>query len=157
MKLITIYSSMDSIEAVLKKGFLEAAGIEAFIKNNAFSGTDPLGMLTFSEVELQVDEADADRALEILGIYEEAEGQPVLESEEPPAPTLNSVLHCPSCGTQNSFLAERGNKFLSFLFNIFRLPDDSETTVHVCRTCGFEWPYKPSEDSQDPDADKDNA
>ena len=65
-KIITIYSFEHLSEAVVVRGRLESEGIPCMIQNELISQIAPFYSDTFGGVKLQVNERDAEQAIEIL-------------------------------------------------------------------------------------------
>lgn len=65
-ELITIKSFLTSFEAHLMKGQLQSAGIHCFLKNESIVNTHAIFSDNTGQIELQVNEEQAKRALEII-------------------------------------------------------------------------------------------
>lgn len=68
MKLVTIKTFTDTPEANIIKGHLESEGIKCFLKNENIVNADLALSTAVGGVELQVEEGDRERALEICGM-----------------------------------------------------------------------------------------
>jgi hypothetical protein len=92
-KLVFVAAFVMPVEAQLARGLLQAEGIRAFLTGelttNAFSGVQGLG----GRIELQVPEADAERAAEILAPHFD---QPANDGDA--APEDDGLWLCPLCG-----------------------------------------------------------
>jgi len=108
-KLVFVAAFNMPVEAELARGMLEAEGIKALLTGggsvNVFSGVQGLG----GQIQLRVDEADADRAAEILAPHFEHHPDDGAESGDDAALWLcplcgdavrDDLEFCPSCETQ---------------------------------------------------------
>jgi hypothetical protein len=68
-KLVTIWSTMDKMEAEVMKSKLEASNIKCFL-DEGLSGYNPLLTNSTGWIKINVDEKDAKSAKEILEIKE---------------------------------------------------------------------------------------
>ena len=92
-KLVFVAAFVMPVEAQLARGLLQAEGIRAFLTGeqttNAFSGVQGLG----GRIELQVPEADAERAAEILAPHFDHHA-----ADGDAAPEDDGLWLCPLCG-----------------------------------------------------------
>ncbi len=65
-KLVTIKSFLTSIEAHLMKGQLQSEGIPCFLKNEGVVNTHAVFSDNAGQIELQVNEEQAEQALRII-------------------------------------------------------------------------------------------
>jgi len=101
---VTIARYLNMAEADLARGHLEAEGIEAFVAGDYAAST--IGVLGTGGIGLQVREEDVARALEILGIEAEEEGEvpedavvcPNCQSLDVRMPILGNEWRCNECG-----------------------------------------------------------
>lgn len=134
MGLITIRTFDNSFEAHLLKCKLENEGIPCYIFDENTVSINPLYNITVGGIKLKINQADADKALEIINDVEEAK----LTDDN------NEVIKCPNCGSEEyytGFKSMKGIKgflsiIVSFLLVVFPI---YYKTLNKCKSCGHEF------------------
>ena len=124
MELATIRHFYDVIDARIAAGRLEAAGIPAHLQYVNHLSVDWLVGAALGGVPLQVPEALANEAMDILA--EDA----ALQADED---------LCPSCGSSNTFSRLLRWRITMILFHTFFLPLPWGKARRKCRQCGHVW------------------
>ena len=133
LKLTTVASFTDIIDAQLLKARLESSGIECFIADEYTVAINWLYSNFIGGVKVQVSEEDLERAKEII------DEKPVI-SETPESQTKNASTDvCPKCGSSSVYYEKYARKkaFIAFLF--LGLPVPFLKRKWKCYTCGHEW------------------
>ncbi len=135
-ELVTIATFSTAVEADLARARLESEGIECFLADEHTVTVNWLYSQAVGGVKLQVREADAQRAVEILKgtstLAEDAEGR---ETEE----TEGAKPRCPRCDSPDVHYERFSRRlaFLSWLVLSFPLPFLKRKWK--CENCGYEW------------------
>ena len=140
-RLETVASFTDPLQAHIARGRLEAEGVSAYVihENHVWAAwflSNALG-----GVKLQVVEADARRAREILAADREGEYAETLDLPEdevaPPA--------CPHCGAADSFARFSWQTLLLVIFSlgIVGVIFPPRRDLRQCRVCGTRWRPEP--------------
>ena len=140
-RLETVASFTDPLQAHIARGRLEAEGVPAYVihENHVWAAwflSNALG-----GVKLQVVEADARRAREILAADREGEYAGILElpgdEATPPA--------CPHCGAADSFARFSWQTLLLVIFSlgIVGVIFPPRRDLRQCRVCGRRWRPEP--------------
>ncbi|HMR20454.1 MAG TPA: DUF2007 domain-containing protein [Sphingobacterium sp.] len=140
MKLITVKTFDNAIDAHLLKTKLESEGIPVYIFDENINTLNPLYNMATGGIKLKISEADVDQAVEIIQDIENAK---YLNDDE-------EAILCPSCGSDdldNNFRSMKGPKgflsaIVSFLFMTFPV---YFKVVYKCKSCGHE--FRPEKDS----------
>ncbi|GAA0194794.1 hypothetical protein GCM10009122_58580 [Fulvivirga kasyanovii] len=134
MRLITLKTFDNSIEANLLRSKLESEGVLCFLFDENMVSLNPLYNLTLGGIKLKIREADAQKALQII---EEVETTPFTDEQD-------RQVRCPVCqSTQlySDFKSMKGLKgvftaIVSFLLFVFPFYYKS---VYKCRQCNAEF------------------
>ncbi len=126
MKSVRLMTCDSEIQANLIKGRLENEGIRSFLTNENFSTLMPnFNRIMGSGVQVMIDEADVERATEILELNKITE------------------LICPDCGSNNikTVLGRSAfTKILVVILSIFSTtPINNIRVTHQCRDCKREF------------------
>lgn len=134
MKLVTIRTFDNSIEANLVKAKLESQNIMCFLFDENIVVLNPLYNITVGGIKLKINELDIDKATAII---EETEKSFLTNDQD-------EVLKCPNCQSEelySGFKSMKGTKGIlsaitSFLFMVFPI---YYNTVYKCKNCGNEF------------------
>ena len=134
MSLITLKTFDNSFEAHLLKSQLENEGIQCFIFDENMVSLNPLFNVTVGGIKLKINDADFDKASEILKLSSEAR----LTDEN------NEIVKCPECGSEDIYIGFKSMKgvkgflsiVVSFIFSIFPI---YYKTLNKCKSCGHEF------------------
>jgi ribosomal protein L37E len=135
MKLLTIKTFTNSVDAHILKTILETEGIESFVFDENMSSMYPMTMNNmFGGVKLQIAETDLDLALEIIKDYDAAK---LTDSN-------GDEIMCRRCGSTDIIYDYRSYKgFFAKLRVLVSLalfiPASSSKTVGKCKKCGAEF------------------
>jgi hypothetical protein len=131
-KLVTLRQYRDLSEAIVARGMLESAGINVFLQDENLVRLDWQVSNFIGGIRLQVDEADAAAALELLA-------QPVPESIPFAGWGEFEQPRCPQCGSVEITFegAERGAALTGLWVMGLPLPTGRETWL--CASCGARW------------------
>ena len=134
MKLITLKTFDNSIEAHLLKVKLESEGIRCFIFDQNIVSMNPLFNITVGGIKLNISDADQDKALSVLQELDDS----VYTNEE------GEIIKCPNCNSEKLYSGFKSMKsamgifstIVSFLFMIFPF---YAKTVYRCKECDTEF------------------
>ncbi|MDP3452712.1 MAG: DUF2007 domain-containing protein [Bacteroidales bacterium] len=126
MKTVRLMTCESSVEASLIKGRLENEGVKCFLTNENFSNLMPnFNQIMGSGVQIMIDEADLNRAVEILELNKREE------------------LICPECGSHNIKTVLGKSSFTKIIIVILSLfsttPINNIKGVNRCRDCKKEF------------------
>jgi hypothetical protein len=128
MKLITIRTFDNAVEANIVKGKLLDSEIMCFLKDENMVGLDPIYSNAMGGIKLQVDEKDADLALELLNLSNNS---------------YKEELSCPICKSNNvHFVSSRkstGNIFAFILSLVLFYTPIYVKKVYCCYNCKSEF------------------
>lgn len=145
-KFVTLRQFRDLPEALLAKGSLESAGIEALLADDNMIRMDWFYSNLLGGIKLKVRVEDAEAANEILNqpIPETVEVEGVGEYEQPKCP------HCQSLDVSFQEL----NEFLSYGSAYLGVPIPVYNKAWTCHACGNEWE---EENSSAPESQNDTS
>ena len=134
LRLVTIRTFDNSIEANLMKSKLESENIMCFLFDENIVGLIPLYNITVGGIKLKINELDIEKATEII---EYTEKSPLTNDQ-------GQRLKCPNCKSENiysGFKSMKGTKGIlsaitSFLFVAFPIYFN---IVYKCKNCGNEF------------------
>ena len=131
-KLVTLRRYRDLSEAIVARGMLESAGIEVFLQDENLVRLDWQVSNFIGGIRLQVNEAEAKSALELLD-------QPVPESIPFAGWGEFEQPRCPRCGSVEITFegAERGAAVAGLWMIGLPLPTGPKTWL--CANCGARW------------------
>jgi len=131
-KLVTLRRYRDLSEAIVARGMLESAGIEVFLQDENLVRLDWQVSNFIGGIRLQVAEADAAAALELLD-------QPVPESIPFSGWSEFEQPKCPSCGSvEITFDGAERSAALTGLW-VMGLPLPTGQKTWSCGACGNRW------------------
>ena len=135
--LVTLRQYRDLSEAIVARSMLETAGITVFLRDENLVRLDWQVSNFIGGIRLQVDQADAEEAKELLN-------QPVTETIELDDDAEFDQPHCPHCGSLEITFegANRGPAIVSLF--VLNLPVPSGRETWLCSNCGTRW-----EDTED--------
>jgi len=135
MKLVTIKTFTNSVDAHILKTILETEGIESFIFDENMASMYPMTVNNiFGGVKLQIAEADLELALEII---KECDSSKLTDSN-------GDSIMCRKCGSTDIIIDYMSYKgFFAKLrvlvsFALF-MPSATSKTVCKCKKCGAEF------------------
>lgn len=134
MKLVTIRTFDNSVDAHIFRSKLESEGIRCFLFDDTMVSLNPIYNVALGGIKLKVSSEDAGRAREIITAIENT---PVTDETGEP-------LMCPNCGSGDlytGFKSIRGMKgvlaaILSFALFVYPVYYRS---VYRCKNCGTEF------------------
>ena len=137
MKLITLKSFDNFIDAHLLKSKLESEDINSFLYDENIVTLDRAMSISFGGIKLKVNESDFEKANEIITHIER---QPFTDENQ-------KKLMCPNCGSQKLYSGFRSMKgikgvlsaIISFGLLIFPIYYKS---LYRCKECGIEFTNK---------------
>src|ERR1051326_3218410 len=129
-KLVMVRSFRDLPEALLAKGSLDSAGIEAFLADDNIVRMDWFWSNLIGGVKLMVSPEDFDEATAILD-------QPIPETIETPEGEYDQP-HCPQCGSLDVSFEEL-NKPIAYGGAFISLPLPVHNQGWKCHTCEHQW------------------
>jgi len=138
-RLVTIARFNNPVEAHLVRTKLESEGIDCAVIDEIRGSTGWQYAIAIGGVRLQVNESDAQRALEILqGFQDEPIGDEPAEEQIAESET-ESDRCCPRCGAAEIQYEEFSRRlvFISLVFLGFPLPFLKRRWT--CRNCGYQW------------------
>jgi XTP/dITP diphosphohydrolase len=143
--LVTVWRFRDVSEALLAKGKLEAAGIEASLADENLVRMYWLYSNAVGGVSLQVPQHRAAEALELLQ-------QPIPEAIPSGSPGVNYMQpRCPKCGSLDVG-SEGINKFVTYgTWLAFGIPIRVSSNKWHCSACGNEWETMAEPDANHPE------
>jgi hypothetical protein len=128
---VTLRQFRDLPEALLAKGSLESAGIQAYLVDDNMIRMDWFISNLLGGIKLKVRAEDAEAANEILN-------QPIPESVDVEGFGEYEQPKCPRCQSLDISFQEL-NKFLSFGSAYVGLPVPVHKQAWTCHACGNEW------------------
>jgi XTP/dITP diphosphohydrolase len=143
--LVTVWRFRDVSEALLAKGKLEAAGIEASLADDNLVQMYWLYSNAIGGVSLKVPQHRAAEALELLQ-------QPIPEAIPAGPPGVNYMQpRCPNCGSLDVG-SEGLNKFVTYgTWLAFGIPIRVSSNKWHCSACGNEWETMAERDTDHPE------
>jgi DNA-directed RNA polymerase subunit M/transcription elongation factor TFIIS len=140
---VTLRKFRDLPEALLAKGSLESAGIEAYLVDDNMIRMDWFYSNLLGGIKLKVRTQDVDAASEILS-------QPIPEAIE--VEGVGSYLQpkCPECQSLDVSYRQL-NKLVSYGTLYLGVPIPLQTKAWTCQACQYEWEEQGGE-AQDEDA-----
>lgn len=134
LKLTTLKTFNNSIEAHILRSKLESENIRCFLFDENIVGVNPLYNVTVGGIKLKINEYDYARANEVL---EEILEPPVMDEK-------SKTLRCPKCGSEQMYRILKSMKdakgvlsaIISFLLLVFPIYFD---TVYKCKKCDHEF------------------
>jgi hypothetical protein len=130
-ELVTIRKFRDLPEALLAKGSLESAGIEALLADDNVIRLDWFWSNLMGGIKLQVDQEDADAANEILD-------QPIPEGFDVAGVGEYQQPHCPRCQSLDVSFQELDEP-VAYVSAYFGVPIPWKRRAWRCHTCKAEW------------------
>jgi len=130
--LVTIARFSHPTKAHIARAKLEAKGIWAFVADEHLIAANWLYSNAVGGVKLQVSERNAERALEILGIYldRDESGKDEVKDEQ---------VECPQCGSTNVRYERYALRPVFTSWLILPAPLPFLKRKWKCRDCGYEW------------------
>ena len=130
MKLVTIRTLDNPLEAHMFKSQLESAGIMSVLKDENLVGLNPLFNITIGGIKLQVNGIDEEEAISVLSDLRQAE---------------QDQLVCPNCKASNCYVGYKSVKnrkgilatILSLLTSTY--PPLYYETINKCKECDYEF------------------
>lgn len=132
-KLITIANFDEPLLAKLAKIKLDTEGIDCFLAGENFVSTYWLLANAEGGVKLQVRQADAEKALDII-----EHNQPV-EAAEDDLPEDPADLRCPKCNSKDIEYEQFSRKFFYLSILLLRFPLPFLKKSYKCKNCGHSW------------------
>ena len=129
--LVTIATFSQAPQAHVLRGRLESEGIPAFLADENTVTANWLYSTAVGGVKLQVREADAARAREVLGLEEAAPEDE--EEDAEPDPT------CPQCGSPNVSYTRYATRWVFASWLLLGFPLLFIKGKWSCGNCGNEW------------------
>ena len=134
MKLVTVRTFDNSIEAHLLKSKLESENILCYLFDENIVGLNPLYNITVGGIKLKVNEFDLDKASIIIQQVDEA----VLMNDD------GEALSCPRCNSTEIYSNFKSIKDVKGLFSILVtiilvVYPIYFKTVNRCKECGHEF------------------
>ena len=134
MKLITLITFDNSIDAHILRTRLESEGIRSYLFDDTMVSLNPIYNMALGGIKLKVSNEDLGRAREIIAGIDNAS----VKNEN------DEVITCPNCGSSElytGFKSMKGFKgilsaVVSFLFGVYPIYYKS---VYRCRNCGTEF------------------
>jgi hypothetical protein len=139
--LVTIRKFRDLPEALLAKGSLESAGIEAFLVDDNMVRLDWFWSNLMGGVKLCVNREDAEASSGILD-------QPIPDGFEVTGIGEYQQPHCPACQSLDVTFQELDQP-VAYVSAYFHLPIPWKRRAWRCRSCNAEW-----EETEEPEADQ---
>lgn len=128
--LVTIRQFRDLPEALLAKGSLESAGVQAFLGDDNIVRMDWLVSNAVGGIKLQVESDDVEAANRILE-------QPILENFDVSGVERYEQPHCPKCGSLDVNFRE--NQPAAYLSMALSVPIPLRRKAWRCHSCDTEW------------------
>ncbi len=134
MKLETIKTFDNPINAHILKTRLESEGIECYLFDENISTLNPLFNISVGGIKLNIKNTDRDKAQAII---QEIEGNDLLDEED-------HTIYCPKCNSKHLYAGFKSMKdfkgimsaIIAFVFMVFPI---YFKTVYRCKDCGFEF------------------
>jgi hypothetical protein len=142
--LVTLRKFRDLPEALLAKGSLESAGIQADLVDDNTIRLDWFWSNLLGGIKLKVQTEDVDAANEILN-------QPIPEHLEIDGVGTYEQPQCPQCQSLDVSYREL-NKLISYGSAYFGVPIPIHKKAWTCHACGNEWEETTSGNHAEPDA-----
>ncbi len=139
---ITVRKFRDLPEALLAKGSLESAGIEAFLLDDNMIRMDWFISNLLGGIKLQVHPEDVGAATEILD-------QPTPENLEVDGVGDYQQPKCPNCRSLD-IADQELNKLVAYGSAYFGVPIPLQKETWTCHACGHEWKEPSAESPVDP-------
>lgn len=142
MKLVTVKTFDNPIDAHLAKSVLAHNGIKGFLIDENMVALNPLFNLTVGGIKLRVPEIEVGKAHTVLM---EMHISPLTDEQD-------RIVTCPQCDSPNFYQGYKSMKgakgllsaLVSFVFMVFPVYFES---VNKCKDCGFEFDSKQLPDS----------
>lgn len=134
---VTVRQFRDLPEALLAKGSLESAGIEAYLVDDNMVRIYWFYSNLLGGIKLKVKSEDLEVANEILN-------QPIPETIEVEGIGSYEQPHCPKCQALDVSFQEL-NKFFSFGSTFAGFPVPVYKKAWTCHACGNEWEEEPGD------------
>jgi hypothetical protein len=128
---VTLRKYRDLPEALLAKGCLESAGIEAYLVDDNMVRMDWFYSNLIGGIKLKVQLGDVDVANEILS-------QPIPEAIEIEGIDNYEQPKCPECGSLDVSYRQL-NKLVSYGSLYLGVPIPVHTKAWTCQACRYEW------------------
>ncbi|PYX34155.1 MAG: hypothetical protein DMG80_03220 [Acidobacteria bacterium] len=128
---VTVRKFRDLPEALLAKGSLESAGIEAYLVDDNMVRIYWLWSNLLGGIKLAVRPADIEAATEILD-------QPIPETIDTEGAGEYQQPKCPRCQSLDINYREL-NKLVSYGSMYFGMPIPLQTNAWTCHACHYEW------------------
>ena len=138
---VTLRKFRDLPEALLAKGSLESAGIEAYLVDDNMVRIYWLYSNFLGGIKLTVHPEDVDSATEILN-------QPIPETIEVEGVGKYEQPKCPECHSLDVNYREL-NKLVSYGSLYFGVPIPLQTKAWTCHACRYEWEEQGAEPQED--------
>jgi hypothetical protein len=123
-RLITVQTLYDLPEACVAKSYLESHGITVFMADRYFVTASWDKLFAAMGLRLQVPEAEAETARNLL-------------DDRPEDSSQDSVDRCPQCSTGDVF--RHKSWIVAAIFFAFNVPFLRQTSTRTCRQCGHRW------------------
>ena len=138
---VTLRKFRDLPEALLAKGSLESAGIEAYLVDDNMVRIYWLYSNFLGGIKLTVHPEDVEAATEILN-------QPIPETIEVEGVGKYEQPKCPECHSLDVNYREL-NKLVSYGSLYFGVPIPLQTKAWTCHACRYEWEEQGAEPQED--------
>jgi hypothetical protein len=130
--LVTVSRYRDLSEAILVRSILESAGILVYLRDENLVRLDWQVSNFIGGIPLQVEAADEQQAVELLG-------QPIQETIPYKEDDEFLQPHCPSCGSSDiTFEGASRGAALTTLY-VLSLPLPTGRATWLCAVCGARW------------------
>lgn len=134
MKLVTIKTFDNPIEAHLIRSKLESKNITCYLFDENIVGLNPLYNISVGGIKLKIKNSDAEKANKII---QETDSINLTDDQD-------EIIKCPKCQSQNlysNFKSMKGIKgtlsaIFSFIFLVFPI---YFKTVYKCKACEYEF------------------
>jgi VIT1/CCC1 family predicted Fe2+/Mn2+ transporter len=138
---VTLRKFRDLPEALLAKGSLESAGIEAYLVDDNMVRMDWFYSNLLGGIKLKVRTEDVDAANEILS-------QPIPEAIEVEGVGSYEQPTCPNCQSLDVSYRQL-NKLVSYGSLYLGVPIPLQSKAWTCQTCGSNWEDQGGESRED--------
>jgi hypothetical protein len=133
MKLVTLRTFDNAIDAHLICSKLESEGIQTFLFDENIISLNPLYSNMIGGIKLKIAEGELDHARKVL---REVDASPLTDEND-------KVITCPKCQSENISIGHRSIKsfggiisfIVALLFSVFPFYN----SVKQCKNCGYEF------------------
>jgi uncharacterized C2H2 Zn-finger protein len=127
--MVTVSTHLEPTEAHIMRCRLEAEGIKAFVAHEHHVGLNWFMATALGGAKVQVAEADAEAARQVVEAVEKGE---YALPDDP-----ESILKCPRCGTTNVHEETMGRRVALLSFGLLNVPVPFSRSRFRCVRCDF--------------------